>query len=764
MCGTYYNSPKIDGKSSPLISFKHKHRRAERNIILEKFHVHNEKNVMQLRAKSNFQRPLFLWNTMIQNSTKDGLFTESLNIYSSMVKSGVHGSNYTFPLVLKACAKLSSMRDGTKVHSHICLLGFQADVFVQTALIDMYSKCSNLGSSRLVFDEMPIKSLVSWNAMISAYCRDFQIYESLMLLRQMQVLGLKLSSTTFISLVSVCALRQGLSIHCYVVKLGLHTDLPLLNAVMSMYVRVRQINAAQSIFDMMDEQSVVSWTTMIGAYLSVGDVAEAFILFNQMRLSVKPDFVVFVNLISGCAQAGNLLLAQSVHSLILKSGFDHEDPIDNLLVSMYTKCSDLVSARRVFDMVSEKNVFHWTSMIGGYTQFGYPAEALNLFKKLLTTSVRPNKVTLATILSACADLGSVSMGKEIEKYIFRNGLESSLQVQTSLIHMYCKCGNIKKAKSVFERVSNKDLAVWSSMINGYAIHGMGEEALSLFHKMHSEEAIKPDAGVYTSILLACSHSGFVEDGLKYFQNMQQDFGIEPSIEHYSCLVDLLSRAGHFELALKTIEEMPLHVQAQLWAPLLSACRTHHNFKLGEFAAKKLLYLNPESTSNYVLIANLYTSAGKYKEAAAARRLINVRGLVKEPGWSQIEINGFLHVFFAGDQSHLQSVDIYCKLEELNAKLLEAGYIAETEMVTQDLEKEEKEEALKVHSERLAIAFGLISTEAGTTLRIIKNLRTCSDCHSALKIISKITCRHLIVRDGHRFHHFESGSCSCKDFW
>ncbi|XP_059647241.1 pentatricopeptide repeat-containing protein At4g33990-like [Cornus florida] len=720
---------------------------------------------MQRCGQLKLTRPLYQWNLMLRSSTEDGFFTETLKIYSSMAKSGVHGSNFTFPPVLKSCAKLCFIREGEMVHSSVLRMGFQADVFVQTALIDMYSKCSDLVSSHKVFDEMPVRSLVSWNSMISACCRHSRVNESFGLLKQMQFLGFEPSSATFVSIVSCCSLGQGLSIHSYAIKLGLHSELPLSNSLMSMYVHLGQVKDARSIFNLMCERSIISWTTILGGYVTVGDVAQVFDMFNQMRqVSVSLDHIVFLNLVSGCVQLRNLLLASSVYCVILKSGCDCEDPIDNLLVTMFSKCGDLVSARKIFDMVHEKNVLVWTSLISGYTHFGKPHEAVELFKKLLGTTVRPNEITVATVLSACADIGSLSMGEEIEEYILRSGLQSDLRIQTSLIHMFCKCGSIKRAKEVFERVSEKDLAVWSSMINGYAIHGMGEEALSLFHKMQLEEEIKPDAMMYTSVLLACNHSGLVEDGLQHFESMQREFGIEPSIEHYLCMVDLLGRAGCLDLAMKTIQEMPAEVQPRVWAPFLSACRTHKNMELGEFAAQKLLDMKSASTGSYVLMSNFYTSVGKWKEAAVTRRLINELGLVKEPGWSQIEVNGSFHVFIAGDRSHHRSVDIYAKLEELNIKLMEAGYIAETDLVVQDLEKEEKVEALKVHSERLAIAFGLINTEAGATLTIIKNLRTCDDCHTALKFISKITCRHLIVRDGQRFHHFESGLCSCKDYW
>ncbi|KAJ7970115.1 Pentatricopeptide repeat [Quillaja saponaria] len=650
---------------------------------------------MQLRPSSsaNFRRPLYLWNLMIRNSTNEGFFTETLKIYSSMANYGVHGNNFTYPLVLKACANLDSILDGTKLHSHVIRSGFQGDVFVQTALIDMYSKCSHSGYSRKVFDEMSVRSTVSWNSMISAYCRGFRIGEAMILLQEMWLLGFEPTSSTFVSILSGCSnpdssasLCQGLSIHCCVIKLGVGIfEIPLANSMMSMYIHFGQIDKAHVIFNTMDEKSIISWTTIIGAYVNIGDATEAFSIFNQMRCeSMSLDSVIFINLISGSIKAGYLLLAMAAHSLILKSGCDDEDPIENLLVSMYAKCGDLTSARRIFDMASEKSIFLWTSMIGGYTHFGHPAEALDLFQKLIGTATKPNETTIATILSACADLGSVSQGKEIEEYILLNGLESDKRVQTSLIHMFCKCGSINKAREIFERVVDKDLAVWSSMINGYAIHGRAKEALSLFHKMQNAEGIMPDAVIYTCILLACCHSGLIEDGLKYFHSMQKDFGIEPTVEHYTCLVDLLGRFGQLDLALNSIQEMPVQAQAQAWVPFLSACRTHRNVELGELASVRLLELSPESSGNYVLMANLYTSLGKWREADMTRKLIDDQGLVKECGWSQIEVYGRIHAFVAGDKSHMQSVDIYKNLKELNSTLLEAGCTAAPEMLNHDI--------------------------------------------------------------------------------
>ncbi|KAK7364199.1 hypothetical protein VNO80_12693 [Phaseolus coccineus] len=606
---------------------------------------------------ASFRRPLYQWNLMIRDSTISGFFTQTLKIYSSMAHSGVHGNNLTYPLLLKACANLASIQHGTVLHGHVLKLGFQADTFVQTALVDMYSKCSHVAAARLVFDEMLQRSVVSWNAMVSAYSRVSSMDQALSLLKEMWGLGFEPTASTFVSILSGYSdldsfkfRLQGESIHCCLIKLGIvHREVSLGNSLMAMYAQFCIMDEARKVFDLMDEKSIISWTTMIGGYVKIGHAVEAFALFNQMqRQSVGIDFVVFLNLISGCIQVGELLLASSVHSLVLKCGCDEVDSIENLLIAMYAKCGNLTFARKIFDLIIEKSMLSWTSMIAGYAHSGHPAEALDLFRRMVKTDIRPNGATLAIALSACADLGSLSMGQEIEEYAFLNGLDSDQQVQTSLIHMYSKCGSIKKAREVFERVTDKDLTVWTSMINSYAIHGMGNEAITLFHKMTTEEGIIPDAIVYTSVLLACSHSGLVEDGLKYFKSMQKDFRIAPRVEHCTCLIDLLGRVGQLDLALDAIQGMPLAVQAQAWGSLLSACRIHGNVELGELATVKLLEIAPGSSGSYVLMANLYNSSGKWKEAHMMRNLIDGKGLVKECGWSQVEVSDSYHAFAAGN--------------------------------------------------------------------------------------------------------------------
>ncbi|ONK60703.1 uncharacterized protein A4U43_C08F21680 [Asparagus officinalis] len=577
------------------------------------------------------------WNLMIQASTSNGFFSESLNLYSSMLKTNTHGDNFTFPFVAKACARLNSISDGKKIHAHTILLGFHSDPYVQTSLLDMYSKCSNLESASRVFDEMPARTLVSWNSMISAYTRKCQVKRSFEVFNEMRRVGIEPDSSTLVSLVSGCpgselALQYGLVMQCYGIKVGFDSGLCFVNSVMGMYVRYGMVDAACSLFKLMEERSKVTWTTIMSGYLRNGDCSKVFDLFSEMRRDhIELDSLVFINLISSCALLANIQIASSVHALLVKHALDHEPMVAATVVNLYSKCGDLLLARKVFDSINEKDVSLWTSMIGGCVLNGNSTEAMDIFELFLRSPIKPNAVTIVTILSACIGFGSLTLGESVREYAKENGLESDLRVQTSLIDMYCKCGCIEKAKEIFNRVQVKDLALWSAMINGYAHHGEGKEALALFKELEKEETIKPDAIVFTSVLSGCSHGGLVEEGLECFERMQRDYRIEPRVEHYSCVIDLLGRAGHFDLALNLIRPLPVEAQRHVWGPLLNGSRPHHN---GELCA--IFESEQETSGNYVLMANIQASLGNWKEVTKYRRLMDKKGLIKKTGWSRID--------------------------------------------------------------------------------------------------------------------------------
>lgn len=266
------------------------------------------------------------------------------------------------------------------------------------------------------------------------------------------------------------------------------------------------------------------------------------------------------------------------------------------------------------------------------------------------------------------------------------------------------------------------------------------------------------------VLSACSHAGLVDKGIAYFKSMHQEFGISAKAEHYTCMIDLLGRAGRLADAQALMREMPMEPDATMWGALLGASRIHKNSKLGQEAAEKIFEMEPDNSGMYVLLSNMYASSGRWTDAGKVRKIMQEKGVRKVPGFSWMEVNNVVHTFSVGDSLHPEKDEIYTFLEELDMKMKKAGYVSATEMVLHDVEEEEKENMLKYHSEKLAVAFGILNVPPGRPIRVIKNLRVCGDCHNAIKYISAIESRLIILRDSNRFHHFNAGSCSCGDYW
>ena len=309
----------------------------------------------------------------------------------------------------------------------------------------------------------------------------------------------------------------------------------------------------------------------------------------------------------------------------------------------------------------------------------------------------------------------------------------------------------------------RDKVSWNAMIAGYGMHGYGEDALALFTKMQMMDN-KPDHIAFLNVLSACRHAGMVDAGWRCFNRISQDYDINPTLEHYACMVDLLGRAGRLNEAYDFIKRMPLEPGASVWGALLFACRIHCNIKLAKIASECLIKLEPNNTGNYVLLSNIYAAAGRWGDVSRIRALLKKSGVKKSPGCSWIEIKSSVNTFAVGCRSHPQLKEIAAMLERLALQMKSAGYAPDIDFVLHDVEDEEKEYILCGHSEKLAIAFGLINTNPGIPIRVTKNLRVCGDCHTATKFISKIVDREIIVRDANRFHHFKNGLCTCKDYW
>ncbi|MQM01559.1 hypothetical protein Taro_034316 [Colocasia esculenta] len=514
------------------------------------------------------------------------------------------------------------------------------------------------------------------------------------------------------------------------------------------------------------------------------------------RHGVRPDLYTFPFLLQPLSSPSHLPSGRRLHAHVLLFGLLSDTFAQNSLVSMYSNCGSLGDARRlfdeirspdvptwnsivaanlrwgfadvarrVFDAMPERSVVSWTCMIEGHVKCGDYKGALELFREMQKAeAVLPNEFTMSSVLSACGRLGALEHGKWAHAFIDKCGMRVDAVLGTCLIDMYAKCGSIERALQVFDGMGDdQDVTAWSAMLTGLAVHGRSQECLALFDQMLSR-SVTPNAVTFLGVLCACVHGGLVEEGREYFDRMSLEFGIAPLIQHYGCIVDLYGRAGMINQAWEVVRSMPMKADVLIWGALLSGSRLHGDRETCELALKNLIELEPLNSGAHVLLSNLYAKMGRWADVRRVRGLMEAKGVKKTPGCAMVEIGGDLYEFLVGDRTHPETRDIYLMLEEIMRKLKAAGYVANTGEVLLDLDEEAKEAALAVHSEKLAIAFCFIRTAPGTALRVVKNLRVCVDCHTAIKLISEIYEREIVVRDCSRFHHFRHGSCSCADFW
>ena len=535
--------------------------------------------------------------------------------------------------------------------------------------------------------------------------------------------------------------------------------------MISGYAKVGQVDDARRLFDEMPERDNFSWSAMISGYVRQDRPKEALELYRMMQRSQtsKSNKFTVSSALAASAAVPSLRMGKEIHGYIMRTGLDSDEVVWSALMDMYGKCGSIKDARLIFDKMGNRDVVSWTAMMDRYFEAGRREDGFVLFSELMSSGIRPNEFTFAGVLNACADHVAEDLGKQVHGYMTRIGFNPFSFAASALVHMYSKCGNIENAKRVFKGMHKPDLVSWTSLIVGYAQHGQPNDALQIFELL-LKSGTKPDHVTFVGVLSACTHAGLVDKGLEYFHSIKTKHKLKHTADHYACIVDLLARAGRFEEAETIVNDMPIKPDKFLWASLLGGCRIHGNVELAKRAAEALFEIEPENPATYVTLANIYATAGMWSEVAKIRNTMDKRRVVKKPGLSWIEIKRDMHVFTVGDMSHPKYNEIDKFLKKISKRMREEGYVPDTNFVLHDVEEEQKEQNLSYHSEKLAVALGIISTPPGTPIKVFKNLRTCVDCHTAIKFISKIVKRKIIVRDSNRFHCFENGFCSCGDYW
>ncbi|PIA59518.1 hypothetical protein AQUCO_00400420v1 [Aquilegia coerulea] len=718
------------------------------------------------------------WNTMIiAYSQMEDHSEEAWSVFHRMEKLGVVPDHFTFATVLRACSSLRSLDRGMHIHSKLIVQNFVTDVFVGNSLIDMYAKCGDLDSCLQVFEHMTEKNQVTWNSMISAKVQYGQFVEALALFSRMCMMGFKMDRSiqpdqyTFTSLLALCAdqgdMYLGMQIHAHAIRMVTTNRLIIETELVHMYAKCGLLNYAQHIFDRMEMRNSYSWNSLIEGYEQIGQAKKSLELFKEMQaMGIKPDCFSLASAVSACIKLSDSRMGKETHGFIVRNSLEKLGILKCVLVDMYSKCGDMDYACNAYNQTSEKdrNIISWNSIILGFSKVSKMEETFKLFIRMLKEGIECDTSTLVTLFNFCAKLPALPQGIQLHTLAIKKGLvNTSIAMDSTLIDMYAKGGDIIQARRFFDKMTEKNIVSWNTMITGYAKHGCSDEVLVLYERMQ-EEGLHPNDVTLLSVLSACSHTGLIKEGLEIFIAMLEDHRLEATAAHYTCMVDLLGRAGRLKDAKEVIERMPVKPEVSTWGALLGACRVHQNVEMGRHAADHLFEMDLLNPGHYVLMSNIYAAAGSWKEVEEIRSMMKIRGVRKDAGVSWIEINNEIQTFYAGAKSHPKSKEIYANLRHLTQRMKRLGYVPDTKFVLSNTGDLEEEEYLFQHSERLAISLGLISLSEKSTIRVFKNLRVCGDCHTVTKLISKITNRRIIVRDTNRFHHFENGVCSCGDYW
>ncbi|KAB1222709.1 hypothetical protein CJ030_MR2G022148 [Morella rubra] len=610
-------------------------------------------------------RDIVSWNTLLSGFQKS---EDALSFALRMNINGVVFDPVSCTTVLAFCSDNEGFHFGLQLHSLSLKFGFECEVFVGNALISMYSRCGQLVEARRVFDGMPSRDLVSWNAILSGYTQEGDHgLEAICAFIEMMREGIKLDHVSFTSAVSACGhertLELGRQIHGLAIKTGYGQHLSVCNVLISTYLKCEFVEDAKLVFRIMNDRNVVSWTTMI----SVKEEC-AMSLFNEMRLNgIYPNDVTFIGLIHALSSRNLVDEGKVVHGFCIKTSFLSEPNVCNSLITMYAKFETMHDSLKIFEELKQREIISWNSLISGYAQNGLSQEAMHTFLSAIIES-KPNQYTLGSVLSAISAAEDISLrhGQRCHSYLTKLGLGADPIVSGALLDMYAKRGSICESQKVFNEMPQKTQFGWTAVISAYARHGDYESVLKFFKEME-REGVKPDSITFLSVLSACSRKGMVDVGRQLFTSMVNEYQIEPSPEHYSCMVDMLGRAGQLEEAENLLSQIPGKPGLSVLQSLLGACRIHGNVEMGERIADALVKMEPMGSGSYVLMSNLYAEKGQWEKVAKIRKGMRERGVKKEIGFSWVDASDtvgslYLHRFSSGDMSHPQSEEI-CRVAE-----------------------------------------------------------------------------------------------------
>ncbi|CAN1333246.1 Pentatricopeptide repeat-containing protein At4g02750 [Linum perenne] len=785
-------------------------------------------------SRSMSDSDILQWNMAISTHMRSGKCDSALQVFNSMHRR----SSVSYNAMISGYI----MNDKFGLAKEMFDKMPERDLFSWNVMLSGFVRNRNLTAARELFEKIPVKDVVSWNTMLSGYAQNGFVDQARCIFDKMP----SVNAVSWNGLLSAYVQNGRLDDARKLFQSKMDWETVSWNCLIGGFVKKKRLVDARKLFDKMPTKDEVSWNTLITGYAQNGAVEEAQRLFDQ---SPTKDVFTWTAMVSGYVQNGLLNEARIIFDRMpvknsiswnaMIAGYVQSKKMDlaeglfevmksrnvsswNTMITGYAQAGDTNRARELFNEMPERDSISWSAMIAGYVQNGFSEDALHLFVEMERAGERLNRSSLTCALTACSDIAALELGKEVHGRLVKAGYHTGCYVGNSLLAMYCKCGSIDEARYAFHEIAERDVVSWNTMIHGYARHGFGKEALSLFESMKTEDirpddvtmmeileklftkmaAAKPSPSTSTSdskglvahgevqelhsapvlmelntteipdlssengtttavanpplrvysrrarqnqaqtneelmevneehvesednadlylpiafrkgvgVLSACGHAGLVDKGTECFYSMTQQYGITPNPVHYTCMVDLLGRAGRLKEAQELIRNMPFKPDAAAWGALLGASRVHGNIELGESVADTIFSMEPNNSGMYILLSNLYAALGRWPEVDRMRQKMRNEGVKKVPGYSWLEVQNEIHTFRVGDTSHPETDSIHAFLAEMVQKMKDEGYISLTKLVLHDVEEEEKEHMLKYHSEKLAVAYGILSIPA-----------------------------------------------------
>ncbi|CAM0911310.1 unnamed protein product [Alopecurus aequalis] len=617
------------------------------------------------------------WGAAIAGCVQNYQYTRGLELFMEMQRSGTGVSQPAYASVFRSCAAMACLSTGRQLHAHAIKNKFNTDRIVGTAIVDVYAKANSLVDAKRAFFGLPSHTVETCNAMMVGLVRAGLGNEGMELFQFMTRSGIGFDAVSLSGVFSACAeikgYLQGLQVQCLAMKSGFYADICVRNAILDLYGKCKALVEAYLIFQDMEQRDSVSWNAIIAALEQNGRYEDTVVHFNEMlRFGMEPDDFTYGSVLKACAALQSLEFGLMVHDKVIKSGLGSDAFVASTVVDMYCKCGMMTDAQKLHDRIGRQELVSWNAIMSGFSLNKQSEDAQKFFSQMLDMGLKPDHFTYATVLDTCANLATIEIGKQIHGQIIKQEMLVDEYISSTLIDMYAKCGYMQDSLLMFEKAHKRDFVSWNAMICGYALHGQGVEALQMFNRMQKENVV-PNHATFVAVLRACSHVGLLDDGCRYFHQMTARYKLEPQLEHFACMVDILGRSKGPREARKFISTMPFEADAVIWKTLLSICKIHRDVEVAELAASNVLLLDPEDSSVYVLLSNVYAESGKWVDVSRTRRLMRQGRLKKEPGCSWIEVQSEMHGFLVGDNVHPRSRELYDMLNSLIGEMKLSGY-------------------------------------------------------------------------------------------